>query len=149
MSLNKKLLAELLSIFSLPLLVFIIHLPLILRMHTPLYFYDIYQVIQWIDHPMHFLGGLLIGRSYFLLIGLLQRYGYTGHIPKFTYFVFVVSLVAMTAVAWEIMEFSLDSLDNGQRQPSLADTMQDLIFGILGGAAGLAIQFFIMEIKNK
>ena len=138
---NKKLLAELIGIFSLPLLILIIHIPLD--------FYDIYQLIWWIDIPMHFLGGLLIGRSYFSFIKLLQREGYMGNMHVFVCFVFVVSLVALTAVAWESQEFILDLNDNAMRQPSLANTMQDLILGILGGAAGFAIQFFILENKNK
>ena len=141
MKLNKKLLAELFSIFSLPLLILLIH--------TPLDFYDIYQLIWWIDIPMHFFAGLLIGRSYFLLIKLLQREGHIGNMHGFANFVFVVSLVALTAVAWESQEFILDLTDNAMRQPGLANTMQDLILGILGGAAGYAIQFFILENKNK
>ena len=141
MKTNKKLLAELLGIFSLPLLILIIHLPL--------WIYDIYHLIWWIDIPMHFLGGLFIGRSYFLLIRLLQREGHIGNMHRFVHFVFVVSLVSLTAVAWESQEFILDINDNAMRQPSLANTIQDLILGILGGAVGYAIQFFILENKHK
>lgn len=134
---NKKLLAELLGIFSLPILILIIHIPFEV--------YDVYNLIWWIDIPMHFLGGLLIGRSYFLLIGLLQREDHMGNMHRFAHFVFVVSLVALTAVAWETQEFILDLTDNAMRQPGLANTMQDLILGILGGTIGFAIQFFILE----
>ena len=140
MNINKKFLVELFAIFSLPLLILLIHIPLD--------FYDIYQLIWWIDIPMHFIGGYSIGRSYFLLIKLLQREGYIGIMHKFVYFVFVVSLVALTAVAWESQEFVLDQIDNAMRQPSLANTMQDLFLGIFGGVFGCLIQFFIQN-KNK
>ena len=131
---NKKL--ELLKIFSPAILTLIVH--------TYLDINNIYQLTGWMDLPMHFLGGVGIGVSYFLFLKFLQRENYLGGMHKFIFFVFVISLVSITAVGWELFEFFIDL--SGLKtdltsQPSVQDTMVDFILGILGGIIGYVLTF--------
>ena len=132
MMLNKKIAIELLKIFSLPIAVLITNLLFL--------FFDIYAFIWWVDMPMHFIGGVFIGGSYFLLLKVLQREGFLGEMHNLLYFIFVISLVAITVMIWELGEFTLDFIGNWGLQPSLANTMQDMLLGIIGGGIGYLIQ---------
>ncbi|MBI4451984.1 hypothetical protein HY637_01015 [Candidatus Woesearchaeota archaeon] len=120
-------LVELLRIFAFPIAVLIVH--------AFLAYPDLYRKIEWVDIPMHFIGGVAIGASYSLLLKKLEKKGhFKAH--KLVFFAFVVTLVAFTAMVWEFLEFILDLIDNAMRQPSLFNTMQDLLLGIAGGVAG-------------
>jgi len=125
----------LLKIFSLPILVLVVHVVL-----DTTY---LYSSIDWTDDVMHFLGGISLGISYPLFLKYLQIQGFLGKMHKYIFFVFVISLISITAVGWEFFEFGLDIVypreNLGSRQPSLPDTMYDLILGLTGGAIGFFI----------
>ena len=129
----EKRIVEILKIFS-PAIA-------ILITHTYLDINDIYQAVRWIDIPMHFLGGIAIGISYFLFLRFLQRNNYLGSMHNLVFFVFVISLVSLTALGWEFFEFFLDLLypmkeGLGTSQPTVQDTMTDLLIGLTGGFIG-------------
>jgi len=131
---NKTL--ELLKIFSPAILTLIVH--------TYLDINNLYQAINGLDLPMHFFGGVGIGASYFLFLKFLQRENYLGGMHKIVFFVFVISLVSVTAVGWELFEFFIDL--SGLKtdltsQPSVQDTMVDFIMGISGGIIGYLLTF--------
>jgi len=88
---------------------------------------------------MHFIGGVVIGRSYFLFLKFVQEKEYLGQTHVFIFFIFVISLVALTIVAWEFLEFLSDYLFNTNAQPSLDNTIQDMFLGLLGGLCGYSI----------
>ncbi|MFA4887919.1 MAG: hypothetical protein WC595_06935 [Candidatus Nanoarchaeia archaeon] len=100
----------------------------------------LYQTIVRFDEFMHFGGGITIAVSYFLLIKIAQKEKLIGEMNMWIYFAFVISLVALTAVTWEFYEYILDVvLPSHVRQPSIKDTMGDLLMGLLGGSLGFLI----------
>ena len=97
-----------------------------------LLYLGVYSAVKWIDIPMHIIGGLLIGASFYLTLNYLEEMGLIK-LNKFVRFVFVVSLVALFAVGWEFFEFSLTQITGYGFQGDLLDTMKDLFMGISGG----------------
>jgi len=85
-----------------------------------------------IDIPMHFFGGMSIAYAYLGLMGDLEQKKHFTADPWLKN-LFIVSLVAFTAVAWEWYEFILSIGLDIITQPSEADTMKDLLVGTLGG----------------
>jgi len=61
---------------------------LVLELHFILALLGVYSVFDWIDIPMHFIGGITIGNSFYLFILLLQRDGFLGRMHKTLFFVF-------------------------------------------------------------
>ena len=105
----------------------------------------LYYTIDIFDDVMHFGGGLAIAIVYVLLLKIVQEEKVTGEMNPLISFMFVVSLVALTAVAWEFYEYLLDVFLPSEflRQPSIKDTMGDLFLGLVGGSLG----FLITKIK--
>jgi|SRR3989338_1283881 len=122
---------------------------MILLIHSFFAYLDLYRTIFWIDIPMHFLGGMALGYSLSLFLRIIQNNGHLGKTHEIIFFGLVVSLVALAAVTWELLEFSLDLIDNAMRQPSLANTMKDLFLGISGGMIGYSINRMRNLINNK
>jgi len=120
------------KIFIFPILVLAFHMLIV-----PLNFYVFYP---WIDIPMHFLGGLSVCLSYLALLKEARKEKYLGEMKKFVLFVFIISMVAITAVLWEFFEFSIDLIFKTQAQGGLADTMSDLFFGLVGGITGFFLK---------
>jgi peptidoglycan biosynthesis protein MviN/MurJ (putative lipid II flippase) len=110
-----------------PIFVFTIHVFLSLGLH-------IYILLPWMDIPMHYLGGLSIAYSLFLLLIFLKERGIITHLDRVIELTFVFTLVATIAVFWEFSEFSMDQLLGTNVQISLQNTMQDLFMGIVGAS---------------
>lgn len=124
-------LADGIKIFSFPIFILVVH--------GIISTFEGYDRVGWIDIPMHFFGGVSIGISYLLLTRHLRQSGHVGQMHAVAEFLFVVSVVAATAVAWEWHEFLLDYFFNSTTQPGLADTMADLFLGITGGGGGILV----------
>lgn len=125
-------LKQIVQIFLLPVMIVIIH-----AIFSLLGVYDGYW---WADVLMHFTGGVFIGMSYVMLLGLLQKEGHVGKMNKIAFFTFIISLVALTALVWEFGEFSSDLIFDTKVQVSLSNTMQDLFLGVCGGIIGYSIK---------
>ncbi len=123
-----------------PVLVLIIHVILSLM-------FDIYNRFEWFDMPMHFAGGLSIGVSFSLLLMFFLKEKLLDNIHVLLFFVFVVSMVAITAVGWEFFEFLLKIFFDFNTQPSVADTMLDLFLGILGGIISCLFMIYKKGVK--
>ncbi len=110
-----------------PVLVFSIHLVALLG-------FDIYQHFPDFDIPMHFIGGVAI--AYF--IGLSYRAAaelkLLGEPSAVVFPPMILGLTSLAAVVWEFAEFIADQQFGTHSQPSLADTLLDLLMGLLGGA---------------
>ncbi|MBU0635697.1 hypothetical protein KKE06_01605 [Candidatus Micrarchaeota archaeon] len=119
---------KLLQIFAFPILVLVVHAILV--------FFQAYALFDWVDIPMHFLGGIAIGNSFFLLLKLWQQQGFLGKTDSRVFLLFVVSLVALIIVVWEFLEFGAGRLGLMCYRPDLVDTLQDLFLGLLGGILG-------------
>jgi len=110
----------------------------ILIEHVFLLLFGVYRVFPWFDIPIHFIGGSSIGITYFLILEHLQKKDYI-RIGQFIRIVFVLSLVALTAVSWEFFEFSATYLTGLGLQGGLNDTMFDLFLGIFGGISAVIL----------
>jgi len=111
--------------FVFPVFVVIIHFILTI-------FFKIYLIFPWYDIPMHFIGGVSLGITYFLVLQFSQKENYI-RMNGFFRILFIFALVSLTAVFWELLEFSVSYLNGWFSQGNLADTMADLFFGALGG----------------
>lgn len=127
-----KVLRDLIRIFWLPGAVFLLDQIALLTFAS----YDRYP---WLDIPMHFIGGSAIGYSYVMLLNLFESRGAMGPMRRSVRILFIVSLVALTAVVWEWHEFIRDAVFGQKTQLGEADTMGDFFMGLLGGLASTVI----------
>ena len=98
-----------------------------------LLYLGVYDLFPWIDAPIHFLGGVAAGYTFLLTINYFEEKGFIK-LNKTSKTIFVVSLVALIAVLWEMYEFLLVQITGlSYLQGDLADTMKDLMIGLLGG----------------
>jgi len=97
-----------------------------------LFFFNVYSFVEWIDIPLHLLGGSLVAFTYLFSLRYLQKRNYLK-INSITRVIFVFALVALTAVLWEFFEFSLTFITGFGFQGTLNDTMFDLFLGLFGG----------------
>lgn len=91
--------------------------------------FDIYWIYPSFDIPMHFLGGVCLG---WLSVWFTIRF--LGIKALFSYaFLLIIALVTLFGgLVWEVFEFGLDKWLILKLQPSLIDTMLDLVMDLLG-----------------
>ena len=87
-----------------------------------------------IDKIMHVLGGVSIALSAIAAINIYSQDGSLRISNNFIYTIIILSFVALAVVNWEFLEFTLDHTVHTRMQPSLADTMGDILAGLYGGA---------------
>lgn len=94
--------------------------------------------LWWYDLLLHFLGGIwvAIAASKFLRDFLRDSISLTR--LNFIIPLFIVALVVLTGVIWEMYEFTIDELFFEERarwraQDGNTDTMTDLMMDLLGG----------------
>lgn len=99
---------------------------------TYLRFYDIFF---WWDILLHFTSGILLGYIGLILIFTLDQKRLLFQNQAYEIIIIFTMLTALSgSVIWEIMEYSSDSLFGSFTQlGSLGDTMQDMIYGTVGG----------------
>ncbi len=115
---------QIIKILKLPLLVLVVHV-----LATALNWY----AIDYFDKLMHTLGGMSIAVSVISAYALLYKRKLVGTNHPLVVAVAVVAVVVFAAVAWEWMEFLIDTFAGSRMQISLTDTMGDLLAGTLGG----------------
>ena len=94
-----------------------------------------------LDSVMHFAGGIALGIFVFGLTGHAIRKGWCPDPGRMIQLVLIVSLVATGAVCWEIYEWLSDAYLGTHFQPSLDDTVKDLVLGLAGGIVYAAMVF--------
>ena len=109
-----------------PLLAFVTHMFLSRVLHA-------YQIWPATDIPMHFIGGASIAFFISRCFQALPRERVSRSRVAILELLLIGSLTATAAVFWEFAEFATDQLLGQNVQISLANTMQDLAMGILGG----------------
>ena len=117
---------KLVRFFALPTLLFCLHLVMV--------FLGFYKRHPWIDIPMHVLGGVFIAYSFSLAVTYFQERKILSELNVLSRSVFLFALTSLATVIWEFGEFTLDSLFATLAQASLADTMLDMLLGLVGGA---------------
>ena len=120
---------------------------LVLLIHAFFVIFGLYSIYEWIDIPMHFLGGMSVAVSFTLTLRSFQKQNLMGKMPFLIFLIFVVSLTALTAVFWEFWEFFADLYMELNAQLGLADTMADLFLGLIGGLFGFL--FTYKSLKNS
>lgn len=109
-----------------------------------------YEVVPQIDIPLHLAGGFAVGMLALAILTDLRARKRLGAAPRWFEYLFVVAFVTFVAVLWEFHEFLLDHtlvwLNHFERsQSSLADTMDDLFNGMIGGT----VAFFCFSRARK
>jgi hypothetical protein len=100
------------------------------EIHT---FYDIFP---WWDIFLHVFAGAGLAILMYSWLHQLTKHRQLKASPIF-HTIFVFAATTTVLVIWEIYEFSIDILQwsDNKMQPSLTDTMTDLIVGLVGGLA--------------
>lgn len=100
----------------------------------------LYSNYKHFDTLMHGLGGLAIA---FMFLTMQHEYklSWWQHIPRPWKIIFILSFVALFGIAWEWYEFLSDQLFGTHNQPSLADTMHDLLLDLIGASLMCLVKF--------
>ena len=108
---------------------------IIFMLHVYLVHINAYSLWDSTDIPMHFLGGAAIGYMFTILIQeAKERKMYISN--KSLEILFVLSFVALVAVLWEFLEYLVGASIGIFAQRGVADTMGDLLMGLLGAPLG-------------
>lgn len=111
------------------------YLPLsvLMVLHVVFLSLDLYSVTH-LDSVMHLAGGIVLAMClYGFLVSAIDK-GWCPDPGKILSALLVVSLVTTGAVCWECYEWLSDRLFDTHLQPSVTDTVKDLLLGFLGGA---------------
>ncbi len=127
------------SFFIFPTVVFLIHL-------IASKLLNLYIVFPNMDIPFHYMGGLSIACTSAQILSYLEKERITRSLHRVLCMVLIFSLTATATVFWEFAEFIGDRLFHTNIQVSLANTMQDQFFGILGG---MTIVFIYREMVRR
>jgi len=99
------------------------------------------------DDYLHFFGGTSIAFSAGYLMNILSGSKKLVIKNDLIKFFIVLTVVSLAAVLWEFYEFVSDILYPAIRQPTVADTIKDLVMGLLGGAVFAGLKIFL-KTKN-
>lgn len=92
----------------------------------------LYWRYEWIDMPMHFLGGVVAGLGFLALPDFFPKLN-----SRWLSVWSTLSFVILVAIGWEIFEVAIGVIfDEGQY---ILDTSLDLLFGTLGGLVAYVV----------
>lgn len=114
-----------------------------------LVFHTILRHTAWraeLDWLMHFLGG--VAAAYFLFHGIKAFAYLLGQLRLPAHYLLAYTSTCGVAVAWEIAEFMSDQFFGTHVQHSLTETMQDLIFGVVGAALSLGSIWLVSLLRR-
>lgn len=109
-------------------------------------FYTLFY--PYYDKIGHFIGSATIALLGFSLVVIMTRFSSIKINKKSTIFFIIIFTMAIGAL-WEIVEFTSDVLIKTTHQPSLTDTMLDLIFDLMGGIFIAFITYTNYKILDK
>jgi hypothetical protein len=108
-------------------------LAVLIVLHVVFLSLDLYSVAH-LDSVMHLVGGIVLAMCLYGILGSAIGRGWCPDPGKIVSALLVVSLVTTGAVGWEFYEWLSDRLFDTHLQPSVTDTVKDLLLGLLGGA---------------
>ena len=108
-----------------PVLVFSFHVIAVIG-------FDAYRHFPMLDIPMHFLGGVVICYFFYVATNAPHSEIFLGKHTKFSLFILLMALTGLTTVLWEFAEWISDAYFSQNAQPSVTDTMGDMLLGLLG-----------------
>ena len=111
----------------------------VLACHAVLLLTQGYYHLNQIDVPMHIMGGFAMGILGLAIHHQISSKHHKKTSPWWYCFLFVVGFAMLIGVAWEFYEFIMDQtvhawFDLPLAQPSLANTMKDLLDDWIGAA---------------
>ena len=118
-----------------PIVVFLIHRVVLSGL-------NLYAAYPWIDMPMHYMGGVSIAYTVSSGLTYLQEKKILLPLDRFIHPFLTLTTTVTTAVIWEFLEFLTDQIYGTNIQISLANTMQDLFFGLMGALTLIVFWFF-------
>jgi VanZ family protein len=113
-----------------------------------------YWHIRWFDVPMHVMGGLLVGYSFYVLQERTTWFSFTKKMGKKSQIIAAISFVLFVGVLWEFFEPTLnyiffpDMFRYLARYASLLDNIQDLVCDFIGGIVIIAVWWFRKSKSN-
>lgn len=119
----------------------------VLLLHLFATLFNWYEQVWYFDKIMHFLGGIAVAISAYYL---LQFFNATKSVTISWWamkILIITAITALSAISWEFLEFGLDKVSFAMMQPSVQDTMTDLLMGMLGGQ--LTAWLFVLLPKIK
>ena len=123
----------------------------------------VYRVIEWPNRVVHFLGGVSISVPVYMVLKWAKANKFITTSSKWFDFILLIMSVVCIATFWEFHEYFHDKFFPGPflAQPSVDDTMKDMIMGTLGSTVfvlGWHVSGFfkkaekvveVVKIKNK
>ncbi|MBQ3549482.1 MAG: DUF2238 domain-containing protein [Clostridia bacterium] len=108
---------------------------------------NLYRHLSYYDLFVHFLSGILLFDGGRIIIEYISR---RRNLPKDKVNVGLFALFFSCACAafWEIFEYLCDVFINAEMQGTKANTMGDIIAGVLGAMIG-AVGYFFIDLKRK
>lgn len=116
---------------KLPTVFFLISFSFLAGIHIIALQLFLYWKFQWLDIPMHFLGGIVVALGLFTLHDL-KLVIKKRHLQIFP----IVLLVLTVAMLWEVYELLIGIPIESNY---VVDTLTDLSMGLLGGLVGYGI----------
>ena len=109
--------------------------------------------IFWFDVIAHLVGGALVG-FVALQLYFLRNYSDRVHNSAFFIIIFPLLVAASLGVFWEFFEFIVDSASlsfglSKVHQATVADTLSDLLFDIIGGIASGILYLTLWQRKSQ
>ncbi len=101
----------------------------------------LYDHVPSLDIAMHLAGGMTVAYSFGVLLDLLEAHRLIGFGHELVRAFVIASLVTSAATGWEFVEFLCDRFAGTRAQLGLQDTLGDILVGILGGLAFLALVY--------
>lgn len=99
----------------------------------------LYWRYEWLDIPMHLLGGAVVALGVFALSGLRG-------IARFRRLGAIAALVLFFAVSWEVFQYALGW--SVFKEDFWLDTITDVVVSLAGGALGYAVAKRLDELND-
>lgn len=99
-----------------------------------------------LNWTIHFLGGA--AAAFFLYHAARVFARELGPLQPLAHHLLAFALASVVALSWEFAEFVIDHLWRWRLQQSLADTMGDLFFGMLGAICALGLVAWVAAIRS-
>jgi len=112
--------------------------------------HNFYATLPWWDSFLHFFAGIGLTALGYRWLFLLVRQESLSAKPIF-HTLFVATSATTVLVVWEIYEFTIDLLgwSSNRMQPSLSDTMIDIIVGMLGVTLAIIAGYRMLDKQKK
>ncbi len=100
------------------------------------------------DKLLHGLSGVIVGILGVILINKINS-TLSISLPTWLQVVFILMFGISIAFLWEVAEFASDEIVGTRSQHSNADTMLDMIYGVLGATVAAAFSYLPARIKSN